>query len=105
MVWDATGVVLFVVWLLLPLVYVVVLGRRYVRQAQEAARDATWAHAEVQDLLDDFEAVQVPHDAAHAVVPAARTEVTQELPIAIEPPAAVGKHRLDESQLARGVAS
>ncbi|WP_089909073.1 hypothetical protein [Lentzea albida] len=96
---------LFVVWLVLPPAYVVVLGRRYVRQAQEAARDTMWAYAEVQDLLDDFETAQDSQDAAQAGMPSARTEVTQELPRVTEPPAAVGKHRLDESLLARGVAS
>ncbi len=62
MVWDATGVVLFVVWLLLPLAYTVVLGRKYVRQARaaaeeaaNAAQEAAWANEDVQEALDGLE--------------------------------------------------
>jgi hypothetical protein len=103
MVWDATGVVLFVVWLVLPLGYTAVLGRWYVRQAREAAREAVWASAEAQDLLDDLESARCPPESARAVLPAARSEETQELP-PVESPTQVGKHRLNESWLVRGVA-
>jgi hypothetical protein len=111
MVWDATGVVLFVVWLVLPLAYTVALGRKYVRQARaaaeeavNAAQEAAWANADVQDALDDLEPAHGPQDDVSISLPTARTEDTQELPVT-KPPAPIGKHRLDGSQLARGVAS
>lgn len=110
-VWDATGIVLFVVWLLLPLAYMVVLGRKYVRQARaaaeealNAAQEAVWAHADVQDALDGLEPTHAPQRDVPVSLPTARTADTQELP-AIRPPVSVGKHRIDESQLARGVTS
>lgn len=99
-VWDATGIVLFVVWLLLPLAYTVVLGRKYVRQARaaaeeavSAAQEAAWAHADVQDALDDLEHPHGPQEDTPVSLPTARTADTQELP-AIRPPVPVGKHRL-----------
>lgn len=111
MVWDATGVVLFVVWLVLPLAYTVALGRKYVRQARaaaeeavKAAQEAAWAHADVQDVLDGLEPTHGPQDDLPVSVPTARTADTQEFPV-VQPSLSVGKHRLDESQLARGVAS
>ncbi|WP_189255692.1 hypothetical protein [Lentzea flava] len=107
--WDATGIVLFVVWLLLPPAYTVVLGRKYVRQAREAAeeavnaaQEATWTRADVQDALDDLERRHGPQDDVPIPLPTARTADTQELP-AIRSPVSVGKHRLDESRLAGGV--
>ena len=111
MVWDATGIVLFVVWLLLPLGYTVALGRKYVRQARaaaeeamNAAQEAVWAHADVQDGLDALERPHGPQENVPISVPTARTADTQELPV-IRPSPSVGRHRLDGSQLARGVAS
>lgn len=111
MVWDATGVVLFVVWLALPLAYMVTLGRKYVREvraaveeAVNAAQEAAWANADVQDALDRLEPPHGPQEDVSVSLPTARPADTQELP-AIKPPVSVGKHRLDESQLARRVAS
>lgn len=90
-VWDATGVALFLVWLVLPPAYTVVLGRKYVRQAraavdeaQNAAQDATWASEDAQDVLDSCERMHGPQE---------------------EAPPRLPKHRLDESRLAQGVAS
>lgn len=109
MVWDATGVVLFVVWLMLPLAYTVPLGRKYVRQARaaaeeavNAAQEAAWANADVQDALDGLESPRGPQDDVPVSLPTARTADTQEFP-AIRSPVSVGKHRLDESRLAGGV--
>ncbi|WP_329787912.1 hypothetical protein V1227_24915 [Lentzea sp. DG1S-22] len=102
---------LFVVWLVLPPAYVVLLGRRYVREARaaaeeaaNAAQEAAWASADVQDALDDLESGHGPQQSAPVSLPTARSESTQELP-AIEFPTSMGKHRLDEAQLARRVAS
>ncbi|MBM7858284.1 hypothetical protein [Lentzea nigeriaca] len=102
---------LFVVWLVLPLAYTVALGRKYVRQARaaaeeavNAAQEAAWANADVQDALDDLQPTDSPQEDLPVSLPTARTADTQELP-AIKPPASTGRHRLEESQLARGVAS
>ncbi|MGW4211576.1 hypothetical protein ACWEIJ_26520 [Lentzea sp. NPDC004789] len=99
---------LFVVWLVLPLVYTVALGRKYVRQARAAAQEAmnaaheaAWASADVQDALDRLESPHEPDDVPVSL-PTARTADTQEFP-AIHPPVSVGKHRLEESRLAGGV--
>lgn len=96
---DAGGIALFVVWLVLPLVYVIALGRRYVRQAREAAQEATWANEEVQEALDDLHHAQTPQGCTQPTVPAARTEEDAwRLPPA-EPLGRIGKHRLDPSRL------
>lgn len=47
---DLAGVVLFLVWLVVPLLYLVVIGRRYVRQCQESAQAAVWACDEVRQI-------------------------------------------------------
>ena len=111
MVWDVTGVVLFVVWLLLPPAYAVVFGRKYVRQSRaaaeeavNAAQEAAWAHADVQDALDGLEPPHRHQEDVPVSLPTARTADTQELP-AIRPPVSVGKHRLDESRPVQGVSS
>lgn len=57
MVWDSLsldlgGILLFAIWLALPPVYVVVIGRRYVRQCVESAAAAVWAQQEVAAVLD-----------------------------------------------------
>lgn len=95
---DAGGIALFLIWLVLPLVYVIALGRRYVRLAREAAQEATWASEEVQDVLDDLQAAECLDEATHPVIPAARTEDTQER-TPVKPLSAGGKHRRDESRL------
>ncbi|WP_346129098.1 hypothetical protein [Lentzea roselyniae] len=102
---------LFVVWLVLPLAYTVVLGRRYVRKARaaaeeavNAAQEAAWAQADIQDVLDDLAPTHEPHEDVPVRLPTARAADTGELS-AIRPPVSVGKHRLDESQLAQGVTS
>ncbi|GAA3463446.1 hypothetical protein GCM10018963_54590 [Saccharothrix longispora] len=45
---DFGGIVLFLVWLVIPLLYLVAVGRRYVRQCQENAQAAVWARDEVR---------------------------------------------------------
>lgn len=57
MVWDATGVVLFAVWLVLPPLYVVVLGRHYLRRCADAAQRAVWAREELRKALDGVRAI------------------------------------------------
>ncbi|WP_367127875.1 YccF domain-containing protein [Saccharothrix sp. HUAS TT1] len=52
MVWselasDSGGIVLFLVWLVIPLLYLVTVGRRYARQCQKNAQVAVWARDEV----------------------------------------------------------
>lgn len=96
---DAGGIVLFLIWLVLPLVYVVALGRRYVRQARDAAQEATCANEEVQEALDDLHATQTPQG-TQPTVPAARAEEdTWRLP-PVRRPERMGKHRLDSPGLA-----
>lgn len=97
---DAGGIVLFLIWLVLPLVYVVALGRRYVRQARDAAQEATCANEEVQEALDDLQAAQPPQECTQPTVPAARAEEdTWRLP-PVRRPERMGKHRLDSPGLA-----
>ncbi len=50
---DFGGVVLFLVWLVIPLLYLVVIGRRYVRQSRESARAAVWARDEVCQIREE----------------------------------------------------
>lgn len=50
---DLGGVGLFLVWLVIPLLYLVVIGRRYVRQCQESARTAVWACDEVRQIREE----------------------------------------------------
>lgn len=52
---DYGGVALFVVWLVLPAVYVVVLGRRYVRESRKYAQAAVWARDEARLIREDLE--------------------------------------------------
>ena len=56
MVWDATGVFLFLLWLVLPPLYVVLLGRHYVRRCVEAAQKAVWAREELRKALEGVRA-------------------------------------------------
>lgn len=49
---DVGGIVLFLVWLVLPPLYVVALGRRYVRQCVESAAAAVWAREELLAALE-----------------------------------------------------
>ncbi|WP_367131509.1 hypothetical protein [Saccharothrix sp. HUAS TT1] len=50
---DFTGIALFLSWLVIPLLYVVAFGRRYVRQCQESAQAAVWARDEVRQIRAD----------------------------------------------------
>ncbi|MFJ6672721.1 hypothetical protein ACIQMJ_16555 [Actinosynnema sp. NPDC091369] len=50
---DLGGVGLFLVWLVIPLLYLVVIGRRYVRQCQESAQAAVWARDEVRQIREE----------------------------------------------------
>ncbi|WP_330270408.1 hypothetical protein OG205_24440 [Lentzea sp. NBC_00516] len=95
---DAGGIALFVLWLVLPLAYVVVLGRRYVRLAREAAHEAVWANDEIQAVLEDLQDDEGPDEGDPPTVPTARTEATWELP-RVQPPERAGKHRLDRSEV------
>lgn len=54
---DVSGIVLFLVWLVLPPLYVVVLGRRYVRQCVESAAAAVWAREELRAALEELPSV------------------------------------------------
>jgi hypothetical protein len=57
MVWDATGILLFLVWLVLPPLYVVLLGRYYLRRCTDAAQKAVWAREELRNALDGVRAI------------------------------------------------
>ncbi|MEU4769752.1 hypothetical protein AB0H12_41685 [Actinosynnema sp. NPDC023794] len=50
---DLGGVALFLVWLVIPLLYLVAVGRRYVRQCQENAQAAVWARDEVRLIREE----------------------------------------------------
>ena len=50
---DLGGIGLFLVWLVIPLLYLVAIGRRYVRQCQESARSAAWARDEVRQIREE----------------------------------------------------
>jgi len=82
---DGPGVVLFVVWLALPPLYVVVIGRRYAQQCAESAYEAVWAREELRQALDDLRAV--PEPAEPVTVPLPRQ-------YRAEPSAPPGRHRL-----------
>lgn len=110
MVWDATGLVLFILWLLLPPLYVVVLGRCYTRRCADAAQAAVWAREELRQALEDLSACQQreeqPEDSFEVVPPAVpqareyRADDTQEFGAVLTPDDGTGKHRLDRSPLA-----
>lgn len=51
---ETGGVVLFIVWLVLPLLYLILLGRRYVRQCAESAEAAVWAREELRRALEEL---------------------------------------------------
>ncbi|GAA1281122.1 hypothetical protein GCM10009634_26530 [Saccharothrix xinjiangensis] len=68
MVWselagDFVGIALFIVWLVLPVIYLVVLGKRYVRQSAESAQVAIWARDEVLQIHEEQEAGSYDDDA------------------------------------------
>jgi hypothetical protein len=48
------GIILFLIWLVLPPLYVVTLGRRYVRQCAESAEAAVWAREELRSALEEL---------------------------------------------------
>ncbi|MBB5955874.1 hypothetical protein FHS29_002455 [Saccharothrix tamanrassetensis] len=61
---DWGGTVLFLVWLVLPPVYVVVIGRHYARKCQESTEAAIRVRDElheIQDHLGEFEEVLSAH--------------------------------------------
>lgn len=51
---DSGGVLLFLLWLLLPPLYIVLLGRWYVRQCAESAEAAVWAREELRSALEEL---------------------------------------------------
>jgi hypothetical protein len=116
MVWDATGLLLFVLWLLLPPLYVVVLGRRYARRCADAAQEAVWAREELRQALEDLEGLlasqqsEEPSEESSWVEPPTvppareyRAEDTQELATVPSVSRGAGRHRLDRSLLCRGL--
>lgn len=56
MVWDETGILLFLLWLVLPPLYVVLLGRHYLRRCVDAAQKAVWAREELRTALEGVRA-------------------------------------------------
>jgi hypothetical protein len=50
---DIGGIVLFLVWLVIPLLYLVVIGGRYVRQCRESAQVAVWACDEMRQIREE----------------------------------------------------
>lgn len=51
---GVAGVALFVIWLVLPVMYLIFLGRRYVRQCAESAEAAVWAREELRSALEEL---------------------------------------------------
>lgn len=105
MVWDATGLLLFLLWLLLPPLYVVAFGRLYVRRCAELFERIGAVRDELLDLVDELEAAsewQEPSEQDAPVVPTAREDDTQEFRAITS---AAGRHRLDESALAAHVSA
>ena len=93
---DLTGILLFLLWLLLPPVYVAVLGRRYVEQCADSAHQAVWAHEALRQALDDLEAAGPSGEQAEPpAVPSARDHRSDETHrvTAVSAPT-VGRHRL-----------
>jgi len=82
---DGPGIVLFLIWLVLPPVYMVVIGRRYAQQCAESAYEAVWAREELRQVLDDLRAAPEPDEPV--TVPLARQ-------YRAEPSAPSGRHRL-----------
>ncbi|MCX2953786.1 hypothetical protein [Lentzea sp. NEAU-D7] len=100
MVWDATGLLLFLLWLLLPPLYVAAFGRLYVRRCSEMSQRIGAVRDELLDLVDELEAAserQEPSEQVAPVVPAARDDDTHEFRAITS---AAGRHRLNESALA-----
>jgi hypothetical protein len=60
---DFGGVALFLVWLVIPLLYLVAVGRRYVRQSQQNAQVAVWARDEVCQIREEQREGSHDHDA------------------------------------------
>lgn len=101
MVWDTTGLLLFLLWLLLPPLYVVALGRAYVRRCSKTLQRTATIRDELLDLFDDLELVREsaePPEDLPSVIPTARDDDTQDF-IALVP--AAGRHRLDPSPVRR----
>ncbi|MDX3663960.1 hypothetical protein PV646_42310 [Streptomyces sp. ID05-26A] len=99
MVWDATGLLLFLLWLLLPPLYVVAFGRLYVRRCSELVQRIGVVRDELLDLVDELEAAserQEPSEQDAFVVPAARDDDTHEFKAITS----AGRHRRDGSALA-----
>ena len=90
---DGFGILLFLVWLVLPPLYVVVIGRCYVRQCAESAHEAVWAREELRQALEDLYAAPEPDEPV--TVPRARqycADDTEQFPAA--PSGSPGRHRL-----------
>lgn len=93
---DLMGILLFLLWLLLPPVYVAVLGRRYAQQCADSAHQAVWAHEALRQALDDLEAAGPSDEQAEPpAVPSARDHRSDETHrfAAVSAPT-VGRHRL-----------
>lgn len=80
MVWsglanDPVGIALFLIWLVLPPLYVVFLGRKYVQQCVDIAQAAMWSHERLKQALEDLEASRSKHTCEYAPpqVPIARS--------------------------------
>ncbi|KOV80094.1 hypothetical protein ADL03_34540 [Nocardia sp. NRRL S-836] len=59
-VWDETGLLLFLLWLLLPPLYAVALGRAYVRRCSEMLHRTATIRDELLDLMEGLEGVREP---------------------------------------------
>jgi len=99
MVWsglanDPVGVALFLIWLVLPPLYVVVLGKKYAQQCADSAQAAVWSLERLQQALEDLEAIQLKDFCEHT---------SPQVPIARQPhsnadcettvPISTGRHR------------
>jgi len=93
---DVPGILLFLLWLLLPPVYVAVLGRRYAQQCAVSAHQAVWAHEALRQALDDLESAGPSYEQAEPpAVPSARDHRSDDTHrFAAVSASTVGRHRL-----------
>jgi hypothetical protein len=100
---DLPGILVFLLWLLLPPLYTVVLGRRYAARCEDSAQQAVWANEELRKALEDLDELRqfyVPPEDVHMAEPLAvpsareyRQDDTDEIATVRKTPT-TGRHRL-----------
>lgn len=65
---DTVGILLFVLWLLIPPAYVVILGRRYVDRCRDEIKHTRHYLEELRDDVEtalDDSTVEIPREGRH----------------------------------------